>query len=66
VTAICPDEVAERARVPVTSVAIPSAEVGARAVDLLMRKLDGAEVAGATLLPPHLTARASTARRAVG
>lgn len=65
VTAICPDELAGRARVPVTSVAIPTAEVGTRAVELLMEKLDGQEVPEATLLPPRLTARASTAPRPV-
>lgn len=64
VTAICPDELAENVRVPVTSVAIPSAEVGARAVELLMTKLDGADVPEATLLAPRLTERASTAPRA--
>ncbi len=48
---------------PVTSVALPSAEVGERAVELLMRKLDGAPVPGATPLPPRLTDRASTAPR---
>jgi DNA-binding LacI/PurR family transcriptional regulator len=62
-TAICPDEVAARARVPVTSVAVPTAEVGAGAVDLLMRKLAGTPVPPATLLPPRLTPRASTAPR---
>src|ERR671923_121563 len=39
ITAICPDELAASARVPVTSVALPSAEVGTRAVELLMEKL---------------------------
>jgi DNA-binding LacI/PurR family transcriptional regulator len=64
VTAICPDEQAGRARIPLTSIAIPSAEVGARAVDLLMRKLAGASaVPESTLLPPRLTTRASTAPR---
>jgi DNA-binding LacI/PurR family transcriptional regulator len=63
VTAICPDEQAARARVPVTSVAIPSTEVGERAVELLMKKLGGARVPEATLLAPHLTHRASTAPR---
>ncbi|GAB2741681.1 LacI family DNA-binding transcriptional regulator [Streptomyces bullii] len=65
VIALCPDEVAAALRVPVTSVALPSAEVGARAVELLMKKLDGATVPDATLLAPRLTERASTARRAV-
>ncbi|KQX82918.1 LacI family DNA-binding transcriptional regulator [Streptomyces sp. Root1310] len=65
VTAICPDELAEGLRVPVTSIALPSAEVGERAVGLLMRKLDGETVPEATLLPPAMTRRASTAPRTV-
>ncbi|MCH5671794.1 LacI family DNA-binding transcriptional regulator [Streptomyces gilvus] len=63
VTAICPDELAESVRVPVTSVALPSAEVGERAVQLLMKKLGGSAVPEATLLPPRMTERASTAPR---
>ncbi|MEU4086356.1 LacI family DNA-binding transcriptional regulator [Streptomyces aureus] len=63
VTAICPDDLAEGLRVPVTSIAIPSAEVGARAVDLLMRQLDGTPCPEATLLTPRMTERASTAPR---
>jgi DNA-binding LacI/PurR family transcriptional regulator len=63
VTAICPDELAGSLRVPVTSVALPSAEVGTRAVELLMEKLGGTAVPEATLLPPRLTRRASTAPR---
>ncbi|MFJ3893798.1 MULTISPECIES: LacI family DNA-binding transcriptional regulator [unclassified Streptomyces] len=63
ITAICPDELAESARVPVTSVALPAAELGSRAVELLMRKLDGQDVPDATLLAPRLTERASTAPR---
>lgn len=65
VTAICPDELAESVRVPVTSVALPSAEVGEQAVQLLMKKLGGAAVPEATLLPPTMTQRASTAPRTV-
>ncbi|MER5795470.1 LacI family DNA-binding transcriptional regulator [Streptomyces sp. NPDC001980] len=64
VTAICPDELAAGLRVPLTSVALPAAELGERAAELLMRKLDGdPDVPEATLLPPRLTDRASTARR---
>ena len=63
VTAICPDELAGNLRVPVTSVALPSAEVGTRAVELLMKKLDSKSVPEATLLPPRMTERASTAPR---
>ncbi|MGN9756215.1 LacI family DNA-binding transcriptional regulator [Streptomyces sp. SD31] len=65
VTAICPDELAESLRVPVTSIALPAAEVGARAVELLMKKLDGKAVSEATLLAPRMTERGSTGRRAV-
>jgi DNA-binding LacI/PurR family transcriptional regulator len=63
VTAICPDELAESVRVPVTSVALPAAELGSRAVELLMKKLGGKTVPDATLLSPRLTERASTAPR---
>lgn len=61
VTAICPDEIAEHAPVPITSVSIPSAEVGRRAVELLMSKLHGDEPPEATVLPVRFTARATTA-----
>ncbi|MEE1762544.1 LacI family DNA-binding transcriptional regulator [Streptomyces sp. SP18BB07] len=63
ITALCPDDVAAGLPVPVTSIAIPAAEVGQQAVALLMRKLSGTPVPEATLLPPRLTVRASTARR---
>ncbi|MFF4114688.1 LacI family DNA-binding transcriptional regulator [Streptomyces sp. NPDC001714] len=64
ITAICPDELAAGLRVPVTSVALPTAELGERAAELLMRKLAGdGEVPEATLLAPRLTERASTAPR---
>ncbi|MEY9991745.1 DNA-binding LacI/PurR family transcriptional regulator [Streptomyces sp. V4I8] len=65
VTAICPDELAASLRVPVTSIALPAAEVGARAVELLMGKLGGKRVPEATLLAPRMTERGSTGRRAV-
>lgn len=65
-TAICPDELAESTRVPVTSVALPSVELGERAVHLLMRKLAGDTAPESTLLPPRMTERASTLPRAVG
>ncbi|MCP3771345.1 LacI family DNA-binding transcriptional regulator [Streptomyces sp. MAR25Y5] len=63
-TAVCPAPVAASARVPLTSVTVPAAELGTRAVHLLVRKLSGAPVPGVTLLPPRLTERASTAPRA--
>ena len=61
VVAICPDEVAERPQIPLTAVALPATEIGERAVELLMAKLDEREVPDSTLLPPRLTLRASTA-----
>ena len=66
VVAVCPDELAERTVPAVSSVAIPAQELGRRAVDLLMAKLDEREVPEATLLAPRLTARASTARTPSG
>jgi DNA-binding LacI/PurR family transcriptional regulator len=66
VVAVCPDEVAEHASTPVSSVTIPVEEMGRQAVDLLMAKLDEEDVPEATLLAPVLTARESTARRRVG
>ncbi|MBP2479603.1 DNA-binding LacI/PurR family transcriptional regulator [Crossiella equi] len=61
VLAICPDELAERAAVPLTSVAVPAEELGEQAVDLLFSKLDGLPAPSVTLLPPRLIHRASTA-----
>lgn len=66
VVALCPDEVAERASVPVTSIAIPTTEVGKQSVELLMTKLDGQNAPDSVLLPPRLTERASTAPRNTG
>ena len=66
VLAICPDDLAEQATPALTSIAIPADEVGARAVALLMAKLAGEPVPRATLLPPRLTVRASTARVSTG
>ncbi|WP_040816287.1 LacI family DNA-binding transcriptional regulator [Nocardia concava] len=62
VVALCPDDIAEHPVVPVTNITIPAAEVGERAVDLLVGLLVGEPVAPSTLLPPTLTVRASTAR----
>jgi DNA-binding LacI/PurR family transcriptional regulator len=58
VIAIAPDDLAEH--LGLTSTAIPADDVGARAVTLLMAKLDGHDVPGATLLPPRLVVRSST------
>lgn len=61
VVAICPDETAERATPPLSSVLIPAEDVGRQAVTLLMRKLERRTVRPATLLTPRLTVRSSTA-----
>ncbi|MEV4110589.1 LacI family DNA-binding transcriptional regulator [Nonomuraea sp. NPDC049695] len=60
VVAICPDDVAERAGPPLTSVLIPAEEVGREAVRLVMEKLEGRVVPDSTLLAPLLAVRAST------
>jgi DNA-binding LacI/PurR family transcriptional regulator len=60
--AICPDELAERSHPTLSSVQIPADDVGRRAVDLLMAKLDNREVPATTLLPPVLTLRNSTSQ----
>lgn len=46
----------------ITSIPVPSTELGTQAVHLLMRKTTGAPVPETTLLPPRLTERASTSR----
>ncbi|WP_329359953.1 LacI family DNA-binding transcriptional regulator [Streptomyces sp. NBC_01483] len=61
VIAICPDETAEQAPVPITSVSIPSGEIGTLAVDLLMAKLVGQDAPETTVLPARLTPRSTTA-----
>jgi DNA-binding LacI/PurR family transcriptional regulator len=61
VLAICPDDVAVAATPHLTNVNIPAGRVGRLAVELLMARLDGAEVAATTLLAPSITDRASTA-----
>ena len=63
VLAMCPDDLAEQATPPLTSIAIPADELGRQAAALLMAKLDDQPVPGATLLAPQLTIRASTRRR---
>jgi len=60
IVAICPDEVAERASPPLTSVLVPAEEVGAQAVNLLMHKLEGKPTPESSLLAPRLIARDST------
>ncbi|MER5308605.1 LacI family DNA-binding transcriptional regulator [Streptomyces sp. NPDC002773] len=60
VVAICPDQVAVHASVPLTAVAVPAREMGRLAVERLVRRLAGNGPGGTELIAPHLTARAST------
>jgi DNA-binding LacI/PurR family transcriptional regulator len=49
-----------QASVQLTAVAIPAQDMGRRAVELVMAKIEGREPESLTLLPPLLTERAST------
>jgi len=60
VVAVCPDQVATSASVRLTSVAIPAQEMGRRAVELVVAKLQGDASEQVALLPPELTVRASS------
>ncbi|MFD8386693.1 LacI family DNA-binding transcriptional regulator [Streptomyces sp. NPDC059679] len=60
VVAICPDPVATGASVRLTSVAIPAHEMGRRAVELVVAKLEGHGSDEVALLEPQLTVRASS------
>ncbi|MEU2061355.1 LacI family DNA-binding transcriptional regulator [Streptomyces sp. NPDC013455] len=60
VVAVCPDQVAVQASVRLTSVAIPAQEMGRRAVEHLVAKLDGRGGDEVVLLAPELTVRASS------
>jgi DNA-binding LacI/PurR family transcriptional regulator len=52
---------AEKTRPRLSSVHLPAEELGRRAVEMLMHKLGGDSAVGATLLPPVLTPRESSA-----
>ena len=64
IVALCPDQVAEQTAPRLTSVTVPAAELGTRAVDLLMRRMGGSTAGNAAgevqLIPPSLTVRGST------
>ncbi len=61
VVALCPDSMAEQHPIALTTVAIPAEEVGAQAVEMTMKRLNGHETSEIRLLGPRLTRRASTA-----
>ncbi len=61
VIAVCPDNMADRGAIGLTSVAIPAPEVGDLAVQMTIRQLAGPPAPEVRLLPPRLTVRQSTA-----
>lgn len=63
IVALCPDQIAEQTAPRLTSVTIPAGELGTRAVDLLMRRMNGGAVGEVLLIPPSLTVRGSTCPR---
>ncbi|MEU3424122.1 LacI family DNA-binding transcriptional regulator [Streptomyces gardneri] len=60
VAAICPDQVAVHASVPLTAVSVPAQEMGRLAVERLVARLRGEAARGTELIAPLLTERAST------
>ncbi|WP_019815711.1 LacI family DNA-binding transcriptional regulator [Saccharomonospora saliphila] len=63
VVAVCPEDMAHSFPVPLTTVAIPSDEVGRIAVDMVIRKLNGVTAPEVRLLSPRLHQAGSTAPR---
>ena len=68
IVALCPDPVAEQTAPRLTSVTIPAAELGTRAVDLVMRRMasGAADMSGgwnSSPAPPKLPPARSSAPR---
>ncbi|MFF1398761.1 LacI family DNA-binding transcriptional regulator [Streptomyces sp. NPDC058287] len=67
VVAVCPEQVAAHASVPLTSVAVPAQEMGRRAVEQVIAKIEGrGSDEEVVLLAPELTVRESAAQAPVG
>ncbi|MBV9383252.1 MAG: LacI family DNA-binding transcriptional regulator [Streptosporangiaceae bacterium] len=62
IVALCPDQLAEQTSPRLTSVNMPAQELGTRAVDLLMRRMNDGDSGEVVLIPPGLTVRGSTAQ----
>ncbi|NRN66949.1 LacI-type transcriptional regulator [Kibdelosporangium sp. 4NS15] len=61
VLAVCPEDMAEAHAIPLTSIALPTAELGSLAVEMAMRRLGGGTVQPEVrLLSPTLIDRGST------
>lgn len=63
IVALCPDQLAEQTAPRLTSVTVPAAELGTRAVDLLMRRMINGAAGEVQLIPPSLSVRGSTGPR---
>ncbi|MEV6237587.1 LacI family DNA-binding transcriptional regulator [Lentzea sp. NPDC051838] len=63
VIALCPDDLAESLPVPLTSIAVPAAELGSIAVEMVMSRLARDHAPEVRLLQPRLTDRGSTRAR---
>ncbi len=63
VVAVCPPDVAEDHRVRLTSIDIPTNDLGGEAVRMVMQQLEGDTRPEVRLLAPRLTPRSSTAPR---
>ncbi|MEV5613118.1 LacI family DNA-binding transcriptional regulator [Streptomyces sp. NPDC052225] len=67
VVAVCPDQVAAHASVPLTSVAVPAQEMGRRAVEQVIARIEGrGSDEEVVLLAPELTLRESAAQAPAG
>ncbi|WP_326777971.1 LacI family DNA-binding transcriptional regulator [Streptomyces sp. NBC_01445] len=67
VVAVCPEQVAAHASVPLTSVAVPAQEMGRRAVEQVIAKIEGrGSDEEVVLLAPELTVRESAAQAPAG
>jgi DNA-binding LacI/PurR family transcriptional regulator len=59
--ALCPPDLAVNQRVALTSIAVPTDDIGAAAVDMVLGLVDGTAHAESRLITPVLTIRSSTA-----
>jgi DNA-binding LacI/PurR family transcriptional regulator len=66
IVAVCPDQVAEQTSPQLSSVNLPAAELGIRAVELLMGRMTDGGVNEVVLIPQTLTVRGSTGPAAGG
>ncbi len=66
IVALCPDHIADQTAPRLTSVQIPAAELGTRAVEILMRRMANGGPSEVQLIPPSLTVRGSSAAARTG